>query len=421
MANSKTYASGTMKATNINGELVPFIPKTGMECVFDYSTGKSAITTIIDIEDSIKEAAAGNGAVQVFNIEPQDSIYESSPKERLFVVMENDLNVWKFTVRSVYGSSSLGYPSTGYFSAIPFCLYNRTDAQLKVDWGDGTTSTLTKANYSSTSSISSSLHKYTQDNESTIHTITITSPDFSKTALMSISTYLGGTESSRVPFKAFRNSLISVDSPIPKVAGIFPYPYNSTTATLSSNSLQGLFYDCSNLKSLCSGVFDCNPNVANFSCILALYTHLGQETMPIPSQLFRYNTNASNFESAFQGRSIKTIPEDLFKYTDKQLNLKNALDNLNEWNPMDSIPTNLFWYNKNIRSLDSLQLQCRQFEIRIGSPYVASADSFMKIGTGSNAPTLNPNERIVYVVNGSTTYNTFNRIADEQKLTVIGV
>lgn len=421
MANSKIYANGTMKAANVNGEMVPFSPKTGTECVFDYSTGKSVITTVMDIEDSIKEAASGNGAVKVFNFEPQPSVYENSPNERLFVVMGNDLNIWKFTIKSVYGSSSSGYPSTGYFGAIPFNLYNRTNAQLMVDWGDGTTSTLTNSNYTS-SSISSSLHKYTQDNASTIHEITVTSPDFSKTALVSLPSYISNTDSSKTPFRAFRGSLVSIDTPIPKVAGTFVYSYNSSTASMVSNTMQGLMYDCKYLNSLCSGVFDCNPNVTNFSDILSLYSTVASEsTFHLPYQLFKYNVNASNFSGAFQGRAFKTIPEDLFKYTKMQLNLENTFNSLNDWKPMENIPTNLLWYNTNIRSLSNLQMQCKKFEIRIGSPNVTAADGFTSIGSGTNAPNLNPSERIVYVKNGSITHNTFNSIAASQQLTVIGV
>ena len=420
MANSKTYANGTMKVANVNGELVPFIPKTGTECIYDYSTGKSIVSTMMDIEESIRVAASGNESVRVFNMEPSSSIYEVSPNESLFVLMENDPNVWKLTVRSVYGSSSLGYPSTGYFSAVPFNLYNRTGAEIKIDWGDGTTSTLTKSNYTS-SNTSSSLHKYSQDSVPTVHEITVTSPDFSKTALMSSMQGVGSTDSTRTALKAFRESLISIDSPIPRVGGMYYYESNSTSATFYSNSLRGVLFDCKQIESLCSGIFDCNPNVTDFSYAFGIYTSLNCNVVEIPTQLFRYNTNVTNFSGLFSGRPLKRIPEDLFKYVENNVDIEFAFYNFSPWNPIESVPLNLFWHNKNLTSLKNLSLQCSRFELRIGSPFIEDADEFLNVGTGANAPILNPNERIVYVENGSTTHETFNQIAASQKLTIIGV
>ena len=420
MANSKFYANGTLKAANVNGELVPFIPQTGTECVFDYSTGKSVITEVMDIEEEIETAIAGNESVRVFNIEPDSSVYEDSPNERLFVLMDNDSNSWRFTVQTTYGSSSLGYPSTGYFSAVPFNLYNRTDAEIKVDWGDGTTSTLTKSNYTS-SSTSSSLHKYSNDSESTLRHVTVTSPDFSKTAFMGCSTVIGSTDSTRVALKAFRESLVSIDSPLPRVGGIYHYDSNSTSATFYSNSLKGILFDCKQLTSLCSGLFDCNPNVTNFAYAFGVYTSLNCMPLEMPSQLFKYNPNVTNFNGMFYGRTFKTIPEDLFKYANNDLDLELAFYNFQQWNPFESIPTNLFWYNKELTSLNNLHIQCGQFVIRIGSSMIDTATEFMDIGSGTATPVLNPDERIVYVINGSTTHSTFDRIASSQKLTVIGV
>lgn len=424
MADSKLCATGTMKASNVNKETVSFIPETLTECVFDHSTNESIITKLLDTEESIESASAGNGVVKVLHHEPDSSVYEDSPNERLFILMD-DPNVWKFTVESIYGTTDSGYPSTGYYSAVPFNLYNRTGASIAVDWGDGTTSTLTNSTYSYSTN-RPSIHKYTQDSAPALHQITVTSPDFSKTALMGAPSFNSANAISST-ITAFRQSLASIDTPIPKTAGIYVYAYNATsTPSLTSNSLSYLFYNASKLKYICSGAFDRNPNATDFSRIFSYSGSLAPKLNVFPTRLFKCNENATKFVGAFEGRNMKRLPEDLFKYTSKPLSLSYVFRGSNlEWNPLDDIPASLFWYNKNLTSLNNINLQCNQFEICIGSPVVSSAIDFMETGTNISRrytiPELDPRKRIVYVPKGSTTQNTFNKIAEAQKLTVIGV
>lgn len=420
MADSKLYATGTIKVANVNGELVPFSPAIDSEKVSDAAANKSLESILLETDSAIQHAAKFNDAVQVFDSEPSNSVYESSPNDRMFIVMESD--TWELTVKSTYGTTSYNYPSSGYYSAIPFDLAYQTGAQLNVDWGDGTKSTLTASNYSSSDDPRSSLHKYVQDSGPTIHKITISSPDFGQTALFSMTGEINSNSKKlAAPLRAFRDSLVSVDSPIPAVKGTYvcsPTYTSMYSSYLETNVLRFLFYDCINLESICAGLFDNHPNATNFSYIFGLSTTQGTiaklETLPL--KLLYRNASAQNFTYAFAGRAMKTLPEDLFKYATSQLSLAYAFDSLSTAYPMESIPSNLFLYDKNISSLSNLNLHCNEFEIRIGSKNVASATDFMKVTSS-----MNPEKRIVYVPKDSTTHASLNSVAEVQKLTVVGV
>ena len=68
------------------------------------------------------------------------------------------------------------------------------------------------------------------------------------------------------------------------------------------------------------------------------------EIKTIPENLFKYNTEAENFEYTFaMCRKIETIPENLFKYNTKA---KSFMQTFYSCEKLNSIP-NVFQYNTN--------------------------------------------------------------------------
>lgn len=414
------YASGTMKIKNAENDLVDFHPNTKLDCIKNYQTNESLDSIVEDLQDGIDEAKS-SGSVKVLDAKPDsETFYDDVSNESLCVVFSDD--DWKLTVKSRRYTTSDGVSSNGYYSAIPFNLYGADeDAVLEVDWGDGTSSVLTRSDYTS-SNRTASMHKYAGDAGETVHNISISSPDFSKTYLMSCSTSLYSDDTQRIVNRAFRNTLVSVDTPIPYVAGITVYANDTGTSfSRDANSMESLFFGCEELESVCAGLFSQNPDVTNFNYIFCQWQSENTKMKSLPYGLLKYNTKAKNFYRGFYCMCFESIPEDLFKYTNEDLMITAAFTGPHSWTPIRDVPTNLFWYNKSITSFSSMYLQCDEFDLRIGSPVVQTASYMFETGHGnSDDPVLDPTKRIVRVPNGSLTHSTFNALTDDLKITVIG-
>ena len=414
MADKKTYAIGTMKIKNANDVLVKFHPITHIDCVYDYYTNES-LTSIMETLESDLEEAKTSGGVKIVNGMPKtEAFYDNVSNETLCVVFPVD--AWNLTIKSQRYTTSNGAPSDGYYTAVPFNLYGaESNAAIEVDWGDGTSSTLTPSDYTA-SNFSASMHKYVGDTASTMHVVSVSSPDFSKTYLMSCSTSLYYDDTQRIVNRAFRNTLISVDTPIPRVAGIVVYDDSTGNAfDRETNSMNSLFFGCTEVESVCSGLFDLNPNVTNFDYIFCQWQSQNTKMKTLPNGLFKYNTGAAGFYRGFYCMCFESLPEDLFKYTNENLMLTSAFSGIHTWRPILHVPSNLFWYNKNITSFSSMSMQCEEFDLRIGSPIVSYASNMFAI-----TDTLNPLKRIVRVPSGTTTHSTFASLVDELKITVVG-
>ncbi|MFJ1328155.1 leucine-rich repeat protein [Capnocytophaga canimorsus] len=104
----------------------------------------------------------------------------------------------------------------------------------------------------------------------------------------------------------------------------------------------GCFYGCSNLTSIPTGLFDKNVNVTNFTACFYNCTNLTS----IPTGLFDKNVNVTSFSSCFYNcTNLTSIPTGLF---DKNVNVKDFSHCFYFCTNLTSIPTGLFDKNVNV-------------------------------------------------------------------------
>ena len=115
-----------------------------------------------------------------------------------------------------------------------------------------------------------------------------------------------------------------------------------------------LFYNCSSLTSIPTGIFDGSTGITSFYYTFYHCTSLTS----IPTDLFRYNTSSSlySFSGTFYGcTGITSIPTDLFRYNIK---VENFSDTFNSCSGLTSLPTDLFRYNTKVTDFNYCFSSC---------------------------------------------------------------
>lgn len=362
--------SGTIKVKNADGVLVPFHPKTKTDCIQDSQSNKSLTTILSELEENV-EIAANSGGVKVVyevNNDTLESFGSSLSAESMTVAIAEE--VWNYSVTITENDMTTG---------IPFNLYG-TESTMEVLWGDGTSSTLTASSFPS-GNVSNALHTY---ETAGIYNIVISCDDWSKVYYFTSSYHEHGS----YPYYSwylsnayvgniyhFRQTLHSMNNSFPCIKGVKRYstatPSSySNTLTSSETDYSYMFVDCRNLTNIPKYMFDNIPSIENFnSCFCDCYkiqaiparlfdkhvlatdfgycfghTYYGEGITAIeeiPENLFKYNTEATNFERCFVGCRISSIPEDVFKFNTKATDFTECFSDTR----ITSIPPNLFKYN----------------------------------------------------------------------------
>ena len=122
--------------------------------------------------------------------------------------------------------------------AIPFSFVG-TDQTITVDWGDGTVDYLTAADYEPTD-LSASIHEYAEPGK---YQISVYADSFENEVIDAYNAYEEGYQSSP-PFNAlclhlkhFRDTLVSIDKPIPSVLGTYLFSATQTQKTRYPDSI----------------------------------------------------------------------------------------------------------------------------------------------------------------------------------------
>ena len=311
---------------------------------------------------------------------------------------------------------------------------------VKVDWGDGQTSILMRADYSD-GSVAKSVHTYAKAGT---YTVKIKSKQWEKIYLVTpdadVST---GDNTQHVAY--FRRTLVGLLSPLPKYAGRFSPSnqkfYTHTCATFFRNcsKLESIpadlfeknpqltdfdycFYGCSKLTTIPADLFKNNTEAKDFNYCFSNCTAL----TTIPGGLFSANTKAWDFHNCFNKTSETTIPADLFKNNTEATDFHNCfsscyalttipeglfsantkvtsfLDCFANIATLTSVPTDLFKTNTavtNFRGVFYNAVKLTSLNVRIGSKVVTNASTFYSKGK--------PASVTVYVPKGSTTKTTF--------------
>ena len=230
-------------------------------------------------------------------------------------------------------------------TAVPFNLATVADSALEmvIDWGDDYVSTVKKANYAISDS-RSSIHEYDVPGK---YSIRISCSDWSAVCIHGIySSQLtdnivseSNINNGNSDLYYFRNTLTSVDAPLPTVKGTVAYSSPTATGTLYTyaNYMVYTFALCEHLREIpedlfwkipaMSGLLGCFGGCISLTEIPAgLLSHSTASRFDflfgdcrgltsLPENLFRYNSNAANFTQCFAGcRGLTTVPENLFRY-----------------------------------------------------------------------------------------------------------
>lgn len=180
-----------------------------------------------------------------------------------------------------------------------------------VDWGDGLTSTKITAYNDPQAS-----HTYAEDGEYTVKLI--------------------GTLD-RLQFNQGTNIATDLKS--------------VTKCILNFNTITSLFEGCSNLESICDGMFDQSINITDANNTFKDCTAL----TVIPLGLFDNNTQIQYFNYTFQNTSITNIPTDLFSSN----NLASTfVATFYRCSKLVSIPSGLFNNNANVINFTSVFADC---------------------------------------------------------------
>ena len=244
-------------------------------------------------------------------------------------------------------------------ATVPLTAVNNASSKLTIDWDDGNAVELLPSDLTT----ANLTHIYTTPG---IYQITVTTNSWSDYE------FISDTSSSNTLKNTFNKILISVDSPFPGLA-------NTTIASW--------FNGCTKLTSIPSGLFDNLNGITDFSQCFA-----SCGITSIPNNLFNYNTAATNFSYCFAlCPSLTSFPSNLFVNNTAVTTFEGCFMSLSAW----GVPA-IF----------------TDFTLHIGSSIVSNAANFVELTSGTT--------RTVYVPNGSTTHTTFNAIAADTGLTIIG-
>ncbi len=320
-----------------NGGLLQLLPETEVDAELDEeSSNPVASSAVAEALSGIEDAASNMGAIKVMDEEPTALNTTEYAGETLIAWVQHES--WSITINTEAETEG------DRMGQIPFCLYGVEDASMKIDWGDGTTSTYTSANAVENSCPT---HEYASAGE---YTIKMESDDFNRLHLW---TSLYGEEGDPTLYRA---TLKSIDKPLPQIAGVHGLWYNEDTEEEVPGDIDNSFYscfsECTSLQSIPSGLFDSNTAVTDFSgCFYNC-----QSLQFIPSGLFDSNTAVTSFISCFYYcTSLQSIPSGLFDSNTAVTSFGWCFTNCSS---LQSIPSGLFDKNTAVTDFSACFQNC---------------------------------------------------------------
>lgn len=333
--------------------------------------------------------------------------------------IKRNLYFWKITVNTSATTSE------AKVAEIPFSLKNLPNASLVVDWGDGTTETIT--------SLSSNAHnpKHTYSING-VYQITMSSDMFDKMYIYGYDSYgnfiLGdeyyGGGTTVASLSTYANTLQSIDTPLPRVIGITTGNMNAKSY---KNSLSGIFSCCKKLVTIPDYIFAYNPQIT--SCSYAFEDCL--KLQAIPEHTFYGIPEITSVGHCFDGcSSLTSIPENLFANC---LHIHYAYSCFAYCSSISALPNSIFGNNTELTDLDSCFRKCTAlrtipetifngltsltslcwtfydctnlygFTIHIYSRKISDVRDFVSRRSGST--------RTIYVPENSTTKTTFTSVS----------
>ncbi len=417
----KRYSKGTIKIKNISNQMDLFYPLTDISCVIDEKNGLT-LEESIDAKLERYTEVRKNGGIEIIYTPNIDS-NKYSPNT-LFALMDVD----DFNITVDVNSS------TSNNAAIPFNLSSSSNAFIIVDWGDGTISTLTSADYTE-SNASKSIHKYSKAGT---YTIKVLSADWDEIIYYHLNSSTNSTYYSRTAnLSIYNNTLTKVNKKLPKFKCIKTFSSLSTSTTSTNYNCSYMFYCCIKLTDICQFMFSDYSNITDFSYCFYNCTSLASipeglfdnctavtnfyncfyqcsSLTSIPTDLFKYNTAVTDFSYCFYNcTSLASIPENLFKYNIDATTFSYCFYGCNL---LMSIPQDTFRYNINVTNVSYCFYRSSNntftFTLYFGSTKISSVSNFVYSNSTYQS------SRKIYALSGSTTYTNFYNSRTSLRITV---
>ena len=217
------------------------------------------------------------------------------------------------------------------------------DAMVMVVWGDGTSSIFT-------AETTARSHVYETPGE---YRITVSSTDWSHTRLSVYGSSSVMDAQTNPALYWFRNTLKSINDPLPplgnasmsyafcRCAKLSSIPSSLFQNLSSASSFAYCFYGCALLPSIPANLFAGCTSASSFA--YCFYNCAAIPAEGIPGALFSGCAAATNFDSCFYGcGNLETIPEHLFDSCTGATNFHNVFK---ECRKLKTIPADLFRYN----------------------------------------------------------------------------
>ena len=259
-------------------------------------------------------------------------------------------NVSDFQAGKVYNWSPTVDPGVMYFTikttsskkdfTIPFATSGNCPAQIVVNWGDGSSTTVNKDASLETSTFK---HTYASYNKSYRITVNSAEKDVTKqqTPEFNFGKYPTDYTSSLTSSNGNGTLLKSMDSPL----------LNSGINTLST-----IFFGTENLESLVDNVFANYPNATTFANAFRNCKSLKN----ISKDIFAQNAAITSFNYTFRDcSSLNTIPAGLF---DQNILVTSFVGTFRNCSALKTIPKGLFDKNISVTTFDWLFCGCTSLE-----------------------------------------------------------
>lgn len=281
-----------------------------------------------------------------------NQVLMSSDSDSGEIIISND-NVWKYTVKVASGGKS----------SVPITLYGLNNVEMNVDWGDGSSSTLSPEDYTETDR-TASVHAYSTAGsyQISVECIPWTNIYITTTnAVNAIDAPPSSSANDMISFVSyFRETLISLDGAIPRVKGVKQFSTDMPSAAADEverdNSFGSLFLHCTKLATLSGSLFSLNPHINTFtSCFEGC-----SSIVAIPNGLLHSNTAAKQFIKFFYENSkLEIIPGTLFEKCTEALDFEYVFGYCAK---LIRIPAGLFQNQTKTRSFKDCFNRCAKLK-----------------------------------------------------------
>lgn len=257
-----------------------------------------------------------------------------------------------FEAGKIYNWSPTVDPGVMYFTikttaslkdfTIPFATSGTCPAQIVVNWGDGSSTTVNEGQ-----SLNASTFKHSYSSYNTTYRITVNSAqkDVTKAQIPEFN------------FGKYPDNAIDSDDGQNK-NGELLYSVDSKVLYSGATSLEDMFYGTDNLVKISKETLWAYPNVTSLNDVFGSYNE--GKLSEIPEELFKYNTKVTDFAYAFyKQKQITTVPAGLFEYNTNATTFKNTFRNCEN---LKTLPEGLFAKNTNATSFYATFYSCTVLE-----------------------------------------------------------